>query len=466
MLAREFEIAFPEELNQQQREKLLDELCNMIVEKHHVVVDAAIHAPHTQNGSDSRNYHAHIMFTTRAIDARTGLFSAKKYREFSRDHGTQTVQDWRADFAELTNKYLFENGYNVTVDHRSYADKNCGLQATQHEGPKATALRRKCQNNHSIQLPAICQKNDQIKNSNAEKIKARSELALLDHEIEVSESLLAHTNKEQRIQQAEIRAKSFQKKYLDIAHLVETKNTFTEKQAVIEQTEAYALAKQYVLDFKLLQSVNKAPRPKKQTLWNKIIGTQPDVFYSLESVERHISDTGFFNKVSQEAKKEAAAEAERKLQLQTQLEAERQRQTQREKQTRFERFLLKTQHEVDQLDLKLKADLSREFAEQIERLNRGEIKEVNIIHTDEVLELHEFIVEYNTVKTGQKARLSDKHTASLRLDAELIQEPKAQQQVKKTNVQAPSNQPIYYPEQAIKPKKPAQKQNNNDGPSI
>ena len=35
------------------------------------------HAPHTDGGSDERNYHAHIMFTTRAIDARTGNFSAK-----------------------------------------------------------------------------------------------------------------------------------------------------------------------------------------------------------------------------------------------------------------------------------------------------------------------------------------------------------------------------------------------------
>ena len=49
------------------------------------------HAPHTDGGSDERNYHAHIMFTTRAIDPQTGNFSAKKYRDFSRHSGTKTV---------------------------------------------------------------------------------------------------------------------------------------------------------------------------------------------------------------------------------------------------------------------------------------------------------------------------------------------------------------------------------------
>ena len=46
------------------------------------------HAPHTDGGSDERNYHAHIMFTTRAIDLRQVIFQ-QKYRDFSRDSGTK-----------------------------------------------------------------------------------------------------------------------------------------------------------------------------------------------------------------------------------------------------------------------------------------------------------------------------------------------------------------------------------------
>ncbi|MEK5772033.1 MobQ family relaxase, partial [Acinetobacter variabilis] len=98
LLAREFEIAFPSELNAEQRKALLDELCQELVKKHGVIVDAAIHAPHTGSGSDERNYHAHIMFTTRSI-SKTGDFEAKKFRDFSRDDGTKTVSDWREHFA-------------------------------------------------------------------------------------------------------------------------------------------------------------------------------------------------------------------------------------------------------------------------------------------------------------------------------------------------------------------------------
>jgi hypothetical protein len=128
LLAREFEIAFPSELNAQQRKKMLDELCQNLVKKHGVIVDAAIHAPHTDGGSDERNYHAHIMFTTRAIDPQTGNFSAKKYRDFSRDSGTKTVCHWRESFADLTNQHLEKAGYDVRVDHRSYKDQKMDLK--------------------------------------------------------------------------------------------------------------------------------------------------------------------------------------------------------------------------------------------------------------------------------------------------------------------------------------------------
>jgi hypothetical protein len=145
--------------------------------KHGVIVDAAIHAPHTDGGSDERNYHAHIMFTTRAIDPENGEFSAKKYRDFSRDNGTETVSRWRKDFADLANRHLEQAGVDVRIDHRSYADQNHRLQATSHEGPSVTALRRQYEReqqkpfnerNHEIVLPALAKQNDAIKLFNLE----------------------------------------------------------------------------------------------------------------------------------------------------------------------------------------------------------------------------------------------------------------------------------------------------------
>lgn len=178
VLAREFEIAFPSELNAEQRKQLLDELCQKLVEKYNVVVDAAIHAPHTESGSDARNYHAHIMFTARAINE-NGEFSATKYRDFSRDEGTQTVCDWRADFANLCNKHLEQAGFDQRVDHRSYKDQEKDyLEPTVHEGPAVTAMRRR-----GIDTE-ISLNNDEIKVRNAETIKRHEQIiAGLDQEI-------------------------------------------------------------------------------------------------------------------------------------------------------------------------------------------------------------------------------------------------------------------------------------------
>jgi hypothetical protein len=201
VLAREFEIAFPCELNAEQRKQLLDELCQKLVEKHGVVVDAAIHAPHTEGGSDERNYHAHIMFTTRAINE-NGEFSAKKYRDFSRDNGTQTVCDWREDFADLCNKHLELAGFDERVDHRSYADQNKDyLEPTTHEGPAVTAMRRK-----GIDTE-ISLNNDEIKLRNADAIQRHEQIIKgLDQEIIVPQYINDQINElenELRLTEAE-----------------------------------------------------------------------------------------------------------------------------------------------------------------------------------------------------------------------------------------------------------------------
>ena len=202
LLAREFEIAFPSELNAEQRKKMLNELCQNLVKKYGVIVDAAIHAPHTDSGSDERNYHAHIMFTTRSINEH-GDFSAKKYRDFSRDNGTETVSHWRESFAELCNHHLEQNGFDERVDHRSYQDQESDLEATQHEGPQATYLRRR-----GI-FTEISLKNDEIKRRNLEIKK----VIALDENINVSEDLVQKVRSELQFQysQAEYLEKISQK---------------------------------------------------------------------------------------------------------------------------------------------------------------------------------------------------------------------------------------------------------------
>ena len=181
-LAREFEIAFPHELNAQQRQAMLNELCEELVKQHGVIVDAAIHAPHTQSGSDERNYHAHIMFTGRQIDLETGDFAKKRNRDFNKENSSQTVNQWRETFADLSNQHLARAGYMSKVDHRSYADQDNGLQATMHEGSKVTQLRRQGVDTE------ISLKNDLIKQQNIEKQRLPEILKGLEQEIRLTES--------------------------------------------------------------------------------------------------------------------------------------------------------------------------------------------------------------------------------------------------------------------------------------
>lgn len=190
-LAREFEIALPQELNKAEREKLVDELCNKIVERHNVIVDAAIHAPHTDSGSDERNYHAHIMFTGRHIDLETGDFAAKKNRDFNKENSSETVQKWREDFADMTNRHLEQIGSLERVDHRSNVEQGIALEATAHEGSAVTKLRRL-----GIDTE-ISLSNDAIKQRNAQQISAEQAIRGLEQEIIASERIIAKLEQQQ-----------------------------------------------------------------------------------------------------------------------------------------------------------------------------------------------------------------------------------------------------------------------------
>ena len=198
-LAREFEIAFPDELNEQQRKAMLDELCKQIVNKYGVVVDASIHAPHAESGSDKRNYHAHIMFTTRAIDPSSGLFADEKYRDFNKPMGSKTTKEWREAFAILTNKHLEIGGFESRVDHRSLKDQGLDFEPTIHEGPEVTAMRRRgIDTEISLKNDAISKRNNEIKNIRQQLKQLESEIRAFKLEtIELEKQKLEQIQDEQ-----------------------------------------------------------------------------------------------------------------------------------------------------------------------------------------------------------------------------------------------------------------------------
>ena len=159
-LAKEVEVALPHELDKAQRQALVTELCQSLVKSYGVAVDAAIHAPHVHGGSDHRNFHAHILMTTRTATPQ-GL--GKKVRELDRH---STLKKIREEVADLTNRHLAAAGLDLAVDHRSHKDRGLNIEPTIKEGTEATHAKRRGQEME------IVKRNDEIKqrNSKAENL--------------------------------------------------------------------------------------------------------------------------------------------------------------------------------------------------------------------------------------------------------------------------------------------------------
>ena len=136
-VAREFEVALPAELCAEDRKQLAHDFARELVERYRLVADVAIHAPGREG--DNRNHHAHILCTTRSLEA--DGFGAKT-RELD-DLKTGAVKEWRERWADLTNAALERAGVAERIDHRSNAERGIEAAPSQHLGPAATAIERR-----------------------------------------------------------------------------------------------------------------------------------------------------------------------------------------------------------------------------------------------------------------------------------------------------------------------------------
>ncbi|MEX2150638.1 MAG: MobQ family relaxase [Steroidobacteraceae bacterium] len=136
-VAREFEVALPDELTPDQRLTLARDLANEIVVRHRCAVDIAIHAPNP--AGDERNHHAHLLLTTRRL-TQSGF--TEKTRELD-DLKTREVVYWRERWAGIVNEHLARHGHESRLDHRSLEDQGEARAPTQHLGPAITSMERR-----------------------------------------------------------------------------------------------------------------------------------------------------------------------------------------------------------------------------------------------------------------------------------------------------------------------------------
>lgn len=203
-LAREWEVALPNELDLDQAKTLIRNFGESLV-KEGMCIDLAIH---WKNG----NHHAHIMGTTRpigkdgkwapkerkgykldaegnkipVIDTKTGKqkIGARGRKMWQREtvqandwNRREKVEEWRKRWADCCNKYLARE---QQIDHRSYERQGVTQLPTVHEGYAARLMEQRGT------VSDLCQRNRDIVAYNritALYQKSKQELKLLEQEM-------------------------------------------------------------------------------------------------------------------------------------------------------------------------------------------------------------------------------------------------------------------------------------------
>lgn len=203
-VARELLVALPHELSRSQRHKLSASIAMALVEKYGVAAEVSNHLP--DHGGDSRNFHAHIQFTTRIVNI-DGSFGPKTRILDDIKTGSNEVTWIRQMVEEQTNRALSEAGIDSRVDCRSLKDQRlAALEAgdqelantlnrlpTIHEGPRVTNIRREAakQNRKPMGQLTRAAANDAIIGIN----KARAELYIVSAQIFIFEKAKAVRDK-------------------------------------------------------------------------------------------------------------------------------------------------------------------------------------------------------------------------------------------------------------------------------
>lgn len=160
--AREWILAIPYELipisTSDQKEIAINQgtqavvaFAKLLAERYDVAVDVAIHSPDT--AGDNRNWHAHIMTTTRKFMLNKQGFKLcdKADIELSntkrKDRGlcptSFEIKNLREEWACIANQFLERNGFDQRIDHRSFKDQGIKLQPTIKMGWQASVMERR-----------------------------------------------------------------------------------------------------------------------------------------------------------------------------------------------------------------------------------------------------------------------------------------------------------------------------------
>lgn len=138
-VAREYELALPAELEAPARRSLAVKFAELLIESYGVAVDVALHPPDAEG--DQRNYHAHLLTTTRAMTPE-GLGPKTRQLDVSSTASVE-VENLRASWAAMINSALERAQIPDKVDHRSFERQGRSTEPTVKMGPVNTAIERR-----------------------------------------------------------------------------------------------------------------------------------------------------------------------------------------------------------------------------------------------------------------------------------------------------------------------------------
>jgi ATP-dependent exoDNAse (exonuclease V) alpha subunit len=124
-VAREYLVALPAELLPSQQVGLVQLFSQELADRYRFAVDFTIHAPRDFPGSDPRNFHAHLLATTREVKveglgAKTTLdMNDGSRRSLGLEPVIMELLHVRQRWAIVTNEALQSAGIAARIDHRS-----------------------------------------------------------------------------------------------------------------------------------------------------------------------------------------------------------------------------------------------------------------------------------------------------------------------------------------------------------
>ncbi|MGP5121114.1 MobA/MobL family protein [Psychrobacter alimentarius] len=154
-VAREWLVNLPYELNEQERKELAHSFAQTLADRYGTIADCAIHQPtqkEVDRGADPRNFHAHILFTTRTAeldgnheiiltDKASIELSDNKRRSLGMARVSHEIKDVRQIWEQIANEKLAEHDHKL-IDSRSYAAQGIDIEPQLKMGSVATKLER------------------------------------------------------------------------------------------------------------------------------------------------------------------------------------------------------------------------------------------------------------------------------------------------------------------------------------